>query len=263
MKNSPLKLTGLVVALSLTVTGCSSIDQDDKHAAAKTGAVGGALLGLTLGALTGDAGLAAKGAVAGGVAGGVAGATVDLEENRNNKRSSSRDDAIANVGNQNGSNADSKADSWEELNNFMGDWDVAISGSYADKPAKATANASGQLVKTTKAQVTINQVELDGEAVDISLTTKFSYNPTDGYSAVIHNEQNNQEVHFSGEYQPALNRYNFYPTNSDALFDNSVAGQDFHLQLGFAGSKVWFLDTYAIVDGQETKIQSYRFNKKS
>lgn len=253
----------MVVVLSLAVTGCSSIDQDDKHAATKTGAMGGALLGLTLGALTGDASLAAKGAVAGGVAGGVAGSAVDLEESRNNKRSNSRDDAIANIGNQNASNAENKPDSWKQLNNFMGDWDVAISGSYADKPAKATANASGQLVKTTKAQVTINQVVLDGEAVDINLTTKFSYDPIEGYTAVIKNETNNQEVHFSGEYQPGLNRYNFYPTSNNALFTTGTALQDFHLQLGFAGTKVWFLDTYAVIDGQETKIQSYRFSKRS
>lgn len=263
MKNSLLKPASIIVVLSLAVTGCSSVDHDDKHAATKTGAIGGALLGLTLGALTGDAELAAKGAVAGGVAGGVAGSTVDLANNRETTRSDSRDEAISSVGNQNSANTESVEGNWKELNNFMGEWDVSISGRYADKPATATANANGELVKTTQAQITINQVELDGAAVDINLTTKFSYDPTDGYSAVIHNEKNNQEVHFSGEYQPALNRYNFYPTNNDALFDKSIAGRDFHLQLGFAGTKVWFLDTYAIVDGQETKIQSYRFNKKS
>jgi len=263
MKNASLKSTGIAVVLSLAVTGCSTVDHDDKHAATKTGAMGGALLGLTLGALTGDAGLAAKGAIAGGVAGGVAGSTVDLADNRDSKRSSSRDDAIANVGNKNSANAENGEKTWKELQNFMGEWDVSISGRYADKPAKATANGSGVLVKTTTAQVSINQVELDGEAVDINLTTKFSYDPSEGYSAVIKNETNNQEVHFSGEYQPGLNRYNFYPTTSDALFSTGVAAQDFHLQLGFAGTKVWFLDTYVIIDGQDTKVQSYRFTKKA
>jgi len=263
MKKSPVKTLFTVAALSFFLTGCSSIEHDDKHAATKAGAIGGALIGLTLGALTGDANLAAKGAVAGGVAGGVAGSSVDLENSRESKRSNNRDEAISNIGNNNSTQTKQIQDhNWKELNNFMGEWDVSIAGMHANKPAKATAKANGILVKTTQAEVKIAQVLLDGKLVDINLTTKFSYSVAQGYSAVVKNETNNQEVHFSGEYQPALNRYNCYPTSGDAILTTGSAAQNFHLQLGFAGANVWVLDTIAMVEGQETKVQSYRFNKK-
>lgn len=262
MKNASIKNISVAIVVTLGLAGCSAVDHDDEHAATKKGAMGGALLGLTLGALTGDAGLAMKGAVAGGVAGGVAGSAADLENSRESSRSSGRDDAIANIGNNNQQASTEKEDEWSELTNFMGDWNVSISGMNADKAVKATAQANGVLVKTTKAQVVINQVIVDGEIAEIKLTTQFSYDPIEGYSAVIKNETNNQELHFAGEFQPGLNRYNFYPISDDALFVAGTQTQDFHIQLGFAGKKIWMLDTYALVDGKETKIQSYRFSKK-
>lgn len=272
MKTSVLKSLASAIILTLSVTGCSSIDHDDKHASTKNGAIGGALLGLTLGALTGDAELAAKAALAGGVAGGVAGSTADLANSRENERDKSRDQAISNIGNntqdtsnQNASNQNNNTanDSWSELTNFMGDWDVSISGLHAQQPIKATAKANGVLVKTTEAQINIDQVQLNGELVDINLTTQFSYDTEEGYQAIIKNKSNDQSLHFSGEYQPALNRYNFYPTSSNALLTSGTTKQDFRLELGFVGKTIWVLDTYAIVDGQEVKIQSYRFSKKS
>ncbi len=145
----------------------------------------------------------------------------------------------------------------------MGDWNVSISGMNANMPINASAQANGVLVKVNEAKIDINQVVVNGEIVEINLATNFAYDPVEGYSATIKNKTNNQVLQLVGEYQPALNRYNFYPTTDNSLLESDSQRQDFHLQLGFAGNKIWMLDTYAMVDGKETKIQSYRFNKKS
>lgn len=265
MQKSNNKKMALIVVMALATTACATSgngEDDDRHAATKTGAVGGALLGLTLGALTGDASLAAKGAIAGGVAGGVAGSAVDLENSRENKRSNSRDEAISQVGNNNQSSVNSNGKSWQEVNNFMGDWHVTISNNTPENSIQATANATGVLVKESTAQVKIDSFMVDEQQVEMKLTTKFSYSEDAGYSATISNDKANSTVAFSGEYQAGLNRYNFYPTTHEVDLIKGVNTSNIRLQLGFAGKNVWMVETYAIVDGKEQQIQSYRFTKK-
>ena len=260
------KKMAALLLMTLVTTGCATSGQgedDDRHAATKTGAIGGALLGLTLGALTGDASLAAKGAVAGGVAGGVAGSTVDLENKRENKRSSSRDDAIAQVGNNNQSSAETDKKNWQEVNHFMGDWHVAITSNITENSIQATASAKGVLVEQSTAQVKIDTFMVDDKQVKMKLTTHFSYSEDNGYSATISNNEENSMVEFSGEYQAGLNRYNFYPTTHEVDLIKGVNASNIRLQLGFAGKNVWMVETYATIDGKEQQIQSYRFTKKS
>ncbi len=248
--------TACALAISLPLlAGCVTPGEDDANAATKQGAVGGALLGLTLGALTGDAELAAKGAVAGGVAGGVAGAAVDIESNRNNIRHDSRNEAISNVGTQSGQSQTTKPQTWDELNNFTGEWNVSIRNHNQNIPGLEPIQATGSLSKTTQADVHFH----NDQGVD--LTAKFSYTPDEGYQFVLDNNANNVSVNFAGEYAPDKNRYQFYPTNINDTIYKDIATEDIHLELSFAGSSVWMIDAYAFIDGKEQKIQTFRFTQ--
>ncbi|MCG7588728.1 hypothetical protein MHN01_24080, partial [Photobacterium sp. OFAV2-7] len=130
--------TSIASVLGLTLlTGCVNPGEDDPNASTKQGAAGGALLGLTLGALTGDAELAMKGAVAGGVAGGVAGATNDIQNNRENIRHESRNESLAQIGNGGSAStapSQHKAQNWEQLDNFTGNWNVSIWSGATEQP---------------------------------------------------------------------------------------------------------------------------------
>ncbi len=260
--------TSIAAVLSATLlTGCVNPDQNDPNAATKQGAIGGALLGLTMGALTGDAELAAKGAIAGGVAGGVSGSMVDLDNNRDNQRHSSRDDAIAKIGNsqqQQGVNAaptPTQPQAWADLDKFTGNWQVAIWSSTTGETINAKADARGSLTKTTAAQVAINNLQVNGSANSLAMTAEFSFTPSTGYILAVKNNVDNTTAQFVGEYQAANNRYNFYPESTDVSVIKGVDASQVRLELGFAGNNVWMVDTWAAVDGQDVKVQSYRFTR--
>ncbi|MGF1733914.1 hypothetical protein [Photobacterium satsumensis] len=257
-KSSIVSIIGLTL-----LTGCVNPDnQDDPNALTKQGAAGGALLGLTLGALTGDADLAVKGAIAGGVTGGVAGASADIQNNRDNQRHGSRNDALAQIGNAGqATTTATQPQNWDKLDNFTGNWNVSIWSGATEQPVNATAKATGSLAKTTEANVNINNMTVDGQSQALSFTANFAYTPEAGYSLTVTDNASNVPVTFAGEYQQSMNRYNFYPTNAQASIYQNIDSSTVRLELGFAGPSVWMVDTYAQVDGQEQKIQTYRFTK--
>ncbi|MGF1684084.1 hypothetical protein [Photobacterium minamisatsumaniensis] len=250
-----------VIGLTL-LTGCVNPGEDDANAATKQGAAGGALLGLTLGALTGDAELAMKGAVAGGVAGGVAGSSVDLQSNRDNIRHDSRNDSLSQIGNGNAGSANTATpQNWDQLDNFTGDWNVNIWSGVVSQPVTGTASASGSLAKTTEASLKINNLQVQGAKQSLELTANFAYTPEAGYTLSLNNNANNIPVNFAGEYQQGMNRYNYYPTNTQASIFEGIDSSTVRVELGFAGSNVIMIDAYAQVDGKEEKVQTYRFTK--
>lgn len=258
-----LAKTSIVSVMGLTLlTGCVNPGEDDPNASTKHGAVGGALLGLTLGALTGDAELAVKGAVAGGVAGGVAGAGNDIQNNRENIRHDSRNQSIAQTGNTD-STSSAPPQNWERLNSFTGDWNVSIWSKATEQPVTATAKASGSLLKTTEARIQVSKMAINKDSQPLELSADFAYTPETGYTLTVNDNLNNVPVVFSGEFQPGMNRYNYYPTSAEANVYQGIDSSTIRLELGFAGHNVWMIDTYALVNGKEEKIQTYRFTRAS
>lgn len=249
--------TTLAIALSLPLlAGCVTPGEDDPNALTKQGAAGGALLGLTLGALTGDAELAMQGAIAGGVAGGVAGASADIQNNREASRSRSRDDAIAQIGNNNSQqNAPAVQQNWDKLDNFVGEWNVSIQTHSKDMNKVKPLNAKGALAKTTQANVSIANEQ------GIDLTATFSYTSVDGYQMAIINNTKDVSVDFAGEKQSSSSRYNFYPVNTNDIIYQDINSADIHVELGFAGPNVWLLESYAFIEGEQQKLQSFRFTR--
>lgn len=249
--------SALAAAISLPLlVGCVTPGEDDPNALTKQGAAGGALLGLTLGALTGDAELAVQGAVAGGVAGGVAGASADIQNNRESMRSNSRDDAIAQIGSNNSQTQQTQSpQNWDKLDHFVGDWNVNIQTHSQDMANVAPLSASGSLAKTTQADVTVQNEQ------GVDLTAEFSYTTTDGYQLSLVNNAKDVAVSFAGESQANSNRYNFYPTNTSDVIYQDINSADIHVELGFAGPNVWLLESYAYIDGEQKKLQTFRFTR--
>ncbi|MGR5237103.1 hypothetical protein [Vibrio alfacsensis] len=246
--------TTLVAVLSLPLlAGCVTPGEDDPNALTRQGAAGGALLGLTMGALTGDAELAMKGAVAGGVAGGVAGASADIQSNRDNIRHDSRNDAIGAIGgNQNATNAPQQ---WQEIDNFVGDWNVNIQNHNRDFKGLDGLSAQGSLAKTTEANIKVTNTQ------GVDLNAAFTFDTQSGHQLTLTNEAKNVSVAFAGEQQAQTRRYNFYPMNiSDVIYQGIPTG-DVRVELGFAGPNVWTIDSYAYIEGAEQKIQTFRFTR--
>ncbi|MFM2586982.1 hypothetical protein [Vibrio sp. TBV020] len=254
---NPTMKTTLAIAISLPLlAGCVTPGEDDPNALTKQGAAGGALLGLTLGALTGDAELAMQGAIAGGVAGGVAGASADIQNNREASRSNSRDEAIAQIGNNNAQQTNAPVQQgWDKLDQFVGEWNVNIQTHNHQMDDVKPLSANGSLAKTTQADV--NVVNEQG----IDLTAAFSYTSDDGYQLSIINNTKDVAVNFAGEKQNNSNRYNFYPINTSDVIYRDINSADIHVELGFAGPNVWLLESYAFVEGEQQKLQTFRFTR--
>ncbi|MBE8576162.1 hypothetical protein [Vibrio sp. OPT18] len=255
--NSMVK-SSLAIAISLPLlAGCVTPGEDDPNASTKQGAVGGALLGLTIGALTGDAELAMKSAVVGGVAGGVAGAGNDIRSNRDNIRHDSRNEAIAHTNVNATAATETKQQNWEELNNFIGEWDVTIHNHVNTLDTISDLESTGKLNSISQAEVSV------ANSQGVNLTAQFSYDEAQGYQMDVTNQATQVNVNFAGEPQSQNNRYNFYPTNIQDVIYEGVNSADVRIELGMLNSQLWILESYAYLDGSEKKIQSIRFNKAS
>jgi uncharacterized membrane protein YebE (DUF533 family) len=249
--------------LALILAGCvNDSTLDDPNAATRQGAVGGALVGLTLGALTGDAELAWKGAVAGGVMGGVEGAYEDLDNAREGQRAGNRDDAIASIGGvQAAPPPASEPTNWEDIDKFIGDWSVNISSQTGAESITATAEAQGSLSSTRRVEINVNDIEIDEYDQPLTMAAVFEFEPGEGYTLLVSNNISEHPASFVGEYQSERNRYVFYPIHTKSLLEN-IEPSTVRVELGFVGSSLWMVETYAAVNGADTKIQTYRFTKR-
>ncbi|OLQ91497.1 hypothetical protein BIY22_17645 [Vibrio panuliri] len=250
--NNKLVLTSFI-AIPL-LAGCVTPGEDDPNAATKQGAIGGALLGLTMGALTGESDLAVKGAIAGGVAGGVAGASQDLQSNRDNIRHDSRNDALGTIGT--GKSETQSQQNWQQLENFVGEWNVNIQ-SHIVTTEHRQITAEGKLASLSSADVKItNQQGLD-------LSASFSYQQSEGYQMQVTNQAKQVSVNFVGDANEGASKVSFYPSNVQDVIYADIPSSDVRLELSFVGNQVWLIDSYAYIDGQEQKLQTFRFTRIS
>lgn len=65
----------------------------------------------------------------------------------------------------------------------------------------------------------------------------------------------------AGEQQSQNHRYNFYPMNINDVIYQGIHTGDVRLELGFAGSNVWTINSYAYIDGAEQKVQTFRLTR--
>lgn len=248
-----MKFNTKLVLLSLIsgplLTGCVTPGDDDPNAATKQGAVGGALLGLTIDALTGESDSVVKGAIAGDVAGSV----VDLQSNRDNIRHDSRHDSLVNIGSE---SVVEKSRSWQQLENFVGEWNVSIQNHIVTID-HSEITAKGSLASLSSADIKITNEQ------GLMFNTSFSYGEGGGYQMQVDNQAKGISMVFVGEPRENNNRVFFYPTNVSDVIYADVPSADVRLELSFVGNQIWLIDSYAHIEGKEHKLQTFRFTRIS
>ena len=67
---------------------------------------------------------------------------------------------------------------------------------------------------------------------------------------------------YAGEYLPAKNAYNFYPsTGTDGETITGAIRSNVRIEIRVSGSNLIVAETYTLQDGKEMIMQSYPFTK--
>ncbi|MFC1766847.1 glycine zipper domain-containing protein [Planctomycetota bacterium] len=263
MGSSHIKVLSTIL-LMLFVVGCA--DTEEGAAArrgAQYGAAGGALLGLTLGALTGDAEFAVAGMAAGAAAGAASGAMYEYDQSRDDRRTQTLADALG--GAKAGETADDAGK--RHLEDFIGSWRLEIWAEGLDgKRITARGKAKCVLESKTTARIDFSDIEAAGFDQEVSGFSLMHYDPAVGFSLENHfaiDQDKLPQRNFVGEYLPAKNSYNYYPTSdTDSKTMGGTLRSHVRLEVRTSGSSLFVAETYILRDIKEEQIQSYRFIKE-
>jgi len=256
-----LTLVSALLILSL-VTGCAGNQSEGAQEArkgAKWGAAGGAVLGLALGAVTGDPKLMAAGAATGALVGAGSGAMYEYDQHRDDKRNKTLADAIA--GSKSNNNTGQVMSN--PLEDFIGDWKVNAWGLMVDGK-KVVAAGSGKGILTAKNTAKINyfDIKADGYKKVLSGYAIIKFDEKNGLSLNTYGENNELDITFVGEYLAEQKKFKFYMTNSKSK--DTVTGilkSDVRMEVRFTTANLWIVETFTLIDGKDTQVQSYRFSK--
>lgn len=258
--------TGKILSVALLlafVVGCADTPEGaSARRGAKYGAAGGALLGLTLGALTGDADLAVAGMAAGAATGAAYGAVYEYDQGREDRRTQVLADAVG--GAKAGETADDAGK--RHLEDFIGTWRVEV---WAEGPEGKPLTAKGQakcvLESKTKARIDYDDIIAPGFDQEITGFSIMTYASATGFFLENQFAIDGEALpvrKFVGEYLPAQNIYNYYPTSdTDSKTVSGILRSDIRLEVRSSGN-LFVVETYTMRGGKEVKIQSYRFIKQ-
>ncbi|GIU47852.1 MULTISPECIES: hypothetical protein [Shewanella] len=270
--NKSAKVLVLVASVSF-LSGCASSgavneDGSGNNRGLKTGAAGGAILGLAMGAAAGDASLALKGAAIGGAAGGLAGASADYANDREDYRNENGNKNININGLPQSKVSDAQTavkstpQSWDKLDHFSGEWQVNIWALNDEgNRVEASASANGALLKTTKTQLSVDNVQMNGEVQSLSGKVDLAFSPEDGYQ-IMTEFNGNENMRFVGEVDDQ-GRYSYYPVGVNGSTYSGNERSTMRLELRFVGKDVFLVDSFIQSKGEEVQIQSYRFTRQS
>lgn len=252
---SKLTLFLAMIFLSTVVAGCAT---EEGRRGAGIGAAGGAALGLAMGAMTGDAGFAAAGAAAGAMAGAAAGGMYMYDQSRDDRRTEMLADSIG--GARKGETADDAGK--RHLDDFLGDWKLDIWALDAQgNKITATGEAKGVLVSKEAARIDYTEITAAGYE-PISGTSLLTYSQDKGFVLENNFSVTSGARAYAGEYLPAKNAYNFYPsTGKEGETITGVIRSNVRIEMRVSGSNLIVAETYTLQDGKEVMMQSYRFTK--
>jgi len=257
------------VALILTAAlGSAQEEQSrkEKRKGRRKGATGGAIVGLTLGAVTGDAKLAVAGAAVGGVVGGVSGDMYDYDQSRQDDRTMMIAGAIG--GSQSGDAAtgetvgDVGKRHFEDLG---GEWklDIFFVGAEGENKT-AVGSARGLAAGDNAVRVLYQDITTEGYDGAVSGYSLLRYEPGQGFFLENSFSSVSDEVlDFVGEYLVDKNTYVFYLTNptDGEMVAGGILRSNVRVEIRIMGSSLWVAETFTLIDGQEVKVQSYRFTR--
>jgi len=243
-----------VGVMLLFIIGCATSDESSGvKKGVGVGAAGGAVVGLAMGALTGDAGFAAAGAAAGAVAGGAAGGMYMYDQSRDDRRTQALADSIG--GAKKGETADDAGK--RHLGDFAGEWNLDIWALNADG-SKITASGQAAAALTGKDILRIDHKNIKAQGFEqvFSGSSVVTYSPNSGFTIENQFSAIQGTRRFVGEYLPADNAYNFYPSqNIDGETVTGVIRSNVRIQLRASNPNLVVAETFAMVDGKEVNIQ--------
>ncbi len=259
--NSLLKIFS-VLLITFLVSACATEGGQEAAKGAKWGAVGGAALGLALGAITGDKQMMLAGAATGAVAGGATGAMYEYDQHRDDKRNLMLANAIGGS-NISGSKSAAGAAMANPLEGFIGEWKVSAWGLMPDGK-KVTATGKGKGILTAKNTAKINYFDIRpvGYEKPLSGHAIINFDEKEGLTLSTYGADNEIDARFVGEFIAEQKKFVFYLTNSRS--NSTVTGilkSDVRIEVRISGANLWIVNTYTLLKGQDTQIQSYRFSK--
>jgi surface antigen len=242
------------------ITACATEGGQEAAKGAQWGAASGAVLGLALGAITGDEDMMIAGAATGAIAGAAGGAMYEYDQHRDDKRTQALADAIA----SSNANVGSTQQMANPLEDFIGEWNINAWGLMPDgKKLVATGQGKGLLTARDTARLEYSDIKADDDDQPLNGYAVIHFDEKEGLKLTTYGDDNEVDAEFVGEYTSEQKKYAFYMTGS--RHSTSVTGilkTDVRMEIRIAGSNLFIIDTYSLVDGKDTNIQSYRFNKK-
>ncbi len=257
--NHLLKLFS-VLLISILLSACATEGGQEAGKGAKWGAAGGAALGLALGAVTGDKSLMVAGAATGAAVGGASGAMYEYGQHRDDKRNKALADAIASSKTGSDNTGETMANPLED---FIGDWRVNAWGLMPNgKKITATGKGKGVLTEKSTARIDYFDIKANGYQKSLNGYAIINFDEQNGLTLSTYGPDDKLDARFVGEYIAEQKKFNFYLTDSQSA--NTVTGivkSDIRIEVRIAGANLWMVDTYTLMDGKDTQIQSYRFSK--
>lgn len=248
-----------IVATAMLLSGCTTTQSGaDAKKGAGVGAVGGGVLGLAMGAATGDAKFAVAGAAVGAAAGAAAGGMYMYDQSRDDRRTQTLADSIG--GAKKGETADEAGE--RHLADFTGDWKLAIWYLNAEGN-RVTANGDATASLTNKDKLQLVYKNIKSEVFDqvYTGTSNLTYSKEKGFSLDSTFSTTQATRTFVGEYVPANNEYNFYPSQTaDGKDATGIIRTNIRIVLTASGNLA-VAKTFSLVDGKEVQIQQYTFTR--
>ena len=256
---TPVKLFSALLLTAL-LSACATEGGQEAGKGARWGAAGGAAVGLALGAVTGDKQMMLAGAATGAAVGGASGAMYEYGQHRDDKRNKALAEAIASS-KSGGSSSDKPVAN--PLEGFMGNWNVNAWGLMPDG-GKITAKGKGKGILTEADTARVDYFDIKAEGYEKALNgyAIIHFDEKNGLSLTTYGPDNEVDARFVGEYIAEQKKFNFYLTDSKS--SNTITGvlkTDIRMEVRFVGANLWMVDTYTLIDGKDTQIQSYRFSK--
>jgi len=150
------------------------------------------------------------------------------------------------------------------MRDFLGEWKLVAWGLDENgERVTATGFANGVPAGENATQIIYRDVVVEGlDETFGGATTTLTYDPGRGFFLENDYIFLEETLTFTGEYLADKNTYNYYSVNpqSDTL-PGGVLQSNSRVEIRIASPSLWFAEGYTHVDGQEAKIQSYRFMK--
>ncbi len=258
-------VSAIILTIVLAAGTVAAQEESKKNTGRRKGAKGGAIVGLTLGALTGDAKIAVAGAAAGAVAGGVSGDFYDYDQSRQDDRTQMLADGIA--GSKAGSPQPGETVGETGKRHFQelsGEWkvDMWYMGNEG-KGQTASGTARGLQAGDNAIRIVYQDIAVEGYEEKVGGYTLLSYEPGQGFSIENIFSVSDDVVKGVGEYLADRNLYNFYmvdPTAGEMLAGGLIRS-NVRTEVRIVGSTMWIAEAFTMIDGEETKVQTYRFTR--